>query len=559
MPIYAAKYVGVNPEPSGWIKVGDIAVDISGLANPSDYPFLPGIDENYDTSGYIIISDTTTAGLVGRTTGNNTGVSISETPTYWVSPNKTEDSFLFLVNRLPARSGQSPFVDTSSAQSWLNSNGYWTSFTTPGNLIMFLSSTSSVTEIGGNPVAPYIDDLSTYSNDSLIMGTYYLSYYNNYEVLRFNGTDAYIESPSFGITLDNKFTFETWVLPNSLLDGIIIAEWGGPPPNGWNDAQSAFVGGKINIGVYYGGYIQGPTFSAYNWYQIVSVYTGTELKLYIDGTLIGTQSIVKANSGDTYLTLGRDDVANAYLGGANGYLGGYFGQWKIYDYDLTETEILNNYSVYKNVYDNNLILHVDSNNNDSYAGSGSNWFDISLKGNHGTITNATFVSIISPSINSFYFDGNGDYVLVGQPLSSGSSYTINAWVNASDTSGSRNIVSSQDTPFWIANGTLYGGVGGNYTVVSSGSFPTGVWKFVSVTFNDSANTMKLYINGSLVNTNSSVTQTYTSQNTYIGAHYFGGPTSFWNGYISAVSIYDRVLSDNDILSQFELTKTTYGI
>jgi hypothetical protein len=71
--------------------------------------------------------------------------------------------------------------------------------------------------------------------------------------------------------------------------------------------------------------------------------------------------------------------------------------------------------------------------------------------------------------------------------------------------------------------------------------------------------MKLYINGSLVNTNSSVTQTYTSQNTYIGAHYFGGPTSFWNGYISAVSIYDRVLSDNDILSQFELTKTTYGI
>jgi hypothetical protein len=128
MPIYAAKYVGAGSAPSGWTKVGSVAIDTTGIASPNDIPFLPGIDENYDTNGYVIISDTTTAGLVGRTTGNNTGVAVSDTPTYWATLLKTEQSFLELVNKLPARTGQTPFVDGNTALTWLNSNGYWSSY-----------------------------------------------------------------------------------------------------------------------------------------------------------------------------------------------------------------------------------------------------------------------------------------------------------------------------------------------------------------------------------------------------------------------------------------------
>lgn len=549
MPIYAAKYVGAGSAPSGWTKIGNIAVDTTGIVTPNDAPFLPGVDENYDTNGYIIISDTTTAGLVGRTTGNNTGVATSDTPTYWATLLKTEQSFLELVNKLPARVDETPFVGGGDALTWLNSNGYWSSYVDLGDLVMFLSGTSSV---GSN-----INDLSDFNKDSTIIGTYADKYYNDIKVIELNGVNGYIQSPSFGTILDNKFTFETWVLPKTTSNGTIIAEWSGPAPTGWCDAQSAFVGGKINIGVYFGGYIPGPSFSSNKWYQIVSTYNGTELKLYVDGVFIDSQTITKANPGNTYLTLGRFDQSGTYIGGATGYLNGYVGQWKIYNYDLNSTSILNNYNQYSSLFDNKLILNLDAGDNNSYPGSGTTWTDISLKGNNGTISGATWTTI--SGVDTFSFDGN-DSVSIGQPITTGSSYSISAWVNASNLSGARNIVSSLNSPFWVNNGTLSAGVGGNYTAVTSASFPTGVWKFVSVTFNDATNTMKLYINGSVVDTETSVTQTYTSELTFIGAHSTGvSPISFWNGNISAVSIYSRALSDNEISEHFERTRNTYGV
>jgi Concanavalin A-like lectin/glucanases superfamily len=551
MSIYAAKFVGAGAAPSGWTKFGSVAVDTTGIVTSSDYPFTPGLDESYDTNGYIIISDTTTAGLVGRTTGNNTGVADPDTPTYWASLTKTEQSFLDVVNLLPARIGQSPFIDGGSALTWLNSNGYWSSYVDLGDLVMFLSGTSSI--VGTN-----LNDLTPFSNDSTISGTFYEKYYNDYKVLKFDGTNGFIQSPSFGTTLDNKFTFETWVLAATTSNGTIISEWGGPAPHGWCDAQSAFVGGKINIGVFSGGSIPGPTFSVNTWYNVVSVYTGSNLKLYVDGALIATQNIVKASPGDTYLTLGRFDESGTYIGGATGYLNGYVGHWKIYNYDLSALEISSAYNQYKTVYDNSLVLNVDAGNVDSYPGSGTTWTDLSLKGNNGTITNATFTTL--SGVDTFSFDGSGDYVSIGQPLQTGSSYSISAWINANTTTGSLNIVSSENSPFWIANGTLYAGVGGNYMAVSSGSFPTGVWKFVSMTFNNTTNTMKLFINGTLISTNSSVSQSYTSEITFIGSHYYGGsPTSYWNGYIASVSIYNRALSDTEVSSHFERTRSTYGV
>ena len=73
-------------------------------------------------------------------------------------------------------------------------------------------------------------------------------------------------------------------------------------------------------------------------------------------------------------------------------------------------------------------------------------------------------------------------------------------------------------------------------------FPTtNQWKFVTVTFKDSTNTMKLYVDGNLVDTNTNVTASYTSENLFIGAHYSGGVnTSYWDGYISVVKIYTSV-------------------
>lgn len=124
MSKYASKYVGAGAAPSGWTKIGNIAVDATGTGSATS-SFTPGILDSYDNTGYVIVSETTTAGLVGRSTGGGTGTASANTPTYWTTVAKTDNSFITLVSNIAKQT----FASAASAKSWLDSNGYWTSWT----------------------------------------------------------------------------------------------------------------------------------------------------------------------------------------------------------------------------------------------------------------------------------------------------------------------------------------------------------------------------------------------------------------------------------------------
>lgn len=155
---YSAACVTGSPSaPTGADVVGNIMVVISStFTSWSSYNFVGGLSASYDTSGYVIICDSTTAGVIGRTTGNNTTnpinapgsppVQIPDKPTFWVSLTKDGDGFLALVNSLPPSTnvgfniGEAPTFyrpyfdgspgvgDAASAKVWLNTYGYWTSY-----------------------------------------------------------------------------------------------------------------------------------------------------------------------------------------------------------------------------------------------------------------------------------------------------------------------------------------------------------------------------------------------------------------------------------------------
>ena len=154
------------------------------------------------------------------------------------------------------------------------------------------------------------------------------------------------------------------------------------------------------------------------------------------------------------------------------------------------------------------------------------------------------------------FDGTNDYVSIGSPLLANASFTKEAWVYALGTNNYRNIISSFNHPFWIGDGTLYSGLGGNYYLVSSASFPANVWVHVVTTFDDATNTMKLYKNGVLVNTNTNVTAQYTAENILIGNHlnedkshitWLGSIVyGVFYGHIDEVRIWDTALSQRVI-------------
>lgn len=207
---------------------------------------------------------------------------------------------------------------------------------------------------------------------------------------------------------------------------------------------------------------------------------------------------------------------------------------------------------------NGLVRHFDAGIPFSLTSSTSTrWLNLTDSTTH-QISNGSYNT--ENGIKSVGFNGTSTFVDIGNPLSSGTNYTKEAWVYASATDNSRNIISSENNVFWIANGTLYGGVGGQYMEVSSASFQTNSWRHVALTFNDFTNTMTLYINGVQVNQKTSVSVSYISETLRIGAHYAGGnPVSFWSGRIAIVRIYSRALSGSEISRNFNATRGRFGV
>jgi len=279
------------------------------------------------------------------------GVTVSNAVGFMRTSVKTDADFLSLANFL-TRQG---FMTASVAADWLNTNGYYTSYSTVTgptfSLVMNLDSTTGVT-------GSTWTDISGGGHSATLNGGYGTTTFNSNQVVTLNGTSGYVLPSSFGTQLSTGFTNNVWVYPTTTSNGTIIGEWGGTPPNNWTDAQIALVSGRIRSGVFDPnsfsptGYITGPTFSANTWYNIAMTYNSTtkDLMLYINGTLYSTINGIKSNPGTLYLTLGRPDTPNTYLGGASGYFQGYVGSWKIWNGPISATNILSNYNSTKSIY-----------------------------------------------------------------------------------------------------------------------------------------------------------------------------------------------------------------
>jgi hypothetical protein len=208
----------------------------------------------------------------------------------------------------------------------------------------------------------------------------------------------------------------------------------------------------------------------------------------------------------------------------------------------------------------NLVVHLDAGNTDSYSGTGTTWTNL-VDDTDYTISNGTFDSGNGGSI---VFNGTSTVVPIGTPLSAGTNYTKEAWVyDDGPGQNSRNILSTEDDVLFVTDvNVLYGGVGGSFKQVDTGSLAQDVWRHICLTFNDTTNTMVLYVNAGNINSssNNSVTQSYSGNTLRIGSHFSGGsPVSFWNGKIAQVRVYDAALTEAQVIANYNATKTRYGL
>lgn len=213
-----------------------------------------------------------------------------------------------------------------------------------------------------------------------------------------------------------------------------------------------------------------------------------------------------------------------------------------------------------------LVFAVDAANPNSYVNSSTTWNDQTVNQNNGTLINgATFDSSNGGSI---VFDGTDDYIQF--PQNTAGQFTrdvmsFEAWVLLDSFVATYPIL-VQDKSIWNhADGiqiyvdkysskvTVRGGGGDSITSIST--IALGQWHHFVFTFNSTVG--QIYINGQLDQADSLGAVTGNSTyDMYLG-NYGGANVYEWDGKMSSIKIYHKVLSPSEVLQNYNALKNRF--
>jgi hypothetical protein len=208
----------------------------------------------------------------------------------------------------------------------------------------------------------------------------------------------------------------------------------------------------------------------------------------------------------------------------------------------------------ENISTTGLIMYLDAGNNISYPGSGSTWFDLSGFGNNATLNNTpTFNSLSKQSY--FYFDGTNESITFqwNDALLTTEATAI-AWMKRDGYQGFFDIGRSDNYYPWTGDGNLYISVFDANRVFGGlgNSFNKNELHQVAISFAQGTGNYRIYQNTQL---SGSATK---NSNVYSGVKGFG-LSQVLQGRIYAIMIYNRALTQDQIISIYNTYKSRYGL
>ena len=214
-----------------------------------------------------------------------------------------------------------------------------------------------------------------------------------------------------------------------------------------------------------------------------------------------------------------------------------------------------------------LVLALDAANPNSYPGSGTAWNDLTPNKNNGTLVNGpTFDSANGGSI---VFDSINDMVIIPYNtnfnLCNITNWTISIWIKLLDVTGAFNCIIGQwqqnsTNDAWLlshSNGTI-GFAWAPFSLLNNfltSDTPLVVGDWTNVVLVKNTNTFTLYQNtGSVgVATNSST----KSANYQVELGRYGGSSSYIGAQYSNILLYNRALSETEILQNYNALKDRF--
>jgi hypothetical protein len=593
-----------SPIP-GTLQIGDLAIGVDPLdysTNPGGVQWWNGPDEDL---GYVI-AHPTPAGDQPNPLG------IPAYLGFWRSEFLTETSFIGIAQYVSNQHGSpQTFTTGSSAKTWLNDNGYWTSYDEIQPLVYLNSGINS--SYSGSGSVWY--DLEGVSNNATLVNT--PTYSSNFQgILSFDDTSSeYATIPNLGDL--NQWTVEVWFRISKSLTGkvssLVTNQYNlATKLNfsvGTNNAHSSY---NLVVGFFDGAWRNTTGFvpSLNTWYQVVGTYDGSVLRQYVNGTASGgTLNYVGTpqSGGEVRLMRRWDDTVSS-----GNLIAGDLAIVKIYNQALSDSDILDSYnntytrfveltptptpsvtptltptitptitptptpspSPAGGIVTSNLFMKLDATNYTS-----GTWNDETANGNNATINGATW---LSDDGGIFDLDGLNDNISIPHnsslSLSTTQQRTIQVWVKF-DTLPALN---TQGQPVFGKLSSSFGFDGywgglfsntGTVRVVTNGAatqrvttstltITTGTWylyTFISQ-ITSTSNTTKVYINTTEYGSTAHGSDTYTETNPlYLGYIGDGVSSPYLNGKIGACYFYTSGLSLSDITTNYNTTKSKYGL
>lgn len=197
---------------------------------------------------------------------------------------------------------------------------------------------------------------------------------------------------------------------------------------------------------------------------------------------------------------------------------------------------------------------------DLISGVGSEWYDI-VGSSHGNITNS---AQLYNSSGFMSFDGVDDYVDLGASIQLTNNFSLSVWTK----DGNGNFILDQGDIGLDASGRLEWTAYGLQLYPNndaSGALADGYATFVPTNWNHvvctfSSGTVKFYINGNLDSTKTMTATSFIPGGSIlkIGRRAFSNSANY-AGKIGNLSIYNRVLSDQEVKQNFNALRGRFGI
>lgn len=305
-------------------------------------------------------------------------------------------------------------------------------------------------------------------------------------------------------------------------------------------------------------------------FEMRSDVSYTNNKIYINGQSQTLSQVSTAeNAGNRTFNSGSGRIS-CWLQDNNYHQPMDIALFRVYNRALTQAEITNNYNAFRkrffpdeNIISDGLVLYLDAAINRSYAGTGNTAYSISGIGYTGTLTNGPTYKTANGG--SFVLDGTNDYIYAPVDTSLFTTQaTMIIWIKndvASPFSGQTGLIGyfgnggGNDHYPWTGDSAYFSTFRNNRLGPITLSASIGRTSAHMVTVTTDATNWKLYQNTTLITTQSALSSIYLN-NFNIGK---SNGEFYYQGNVYAFMIYNKALSADEILQNYNALKARYGL